>query len=387
MSKYAGHIQSVLPGTGGYGTGTNSLRLNTFDVGAGWREYGQTTNTNYWSVVDPTSSGAYPNTLVGPVVYQYKAAQGPSIISISPTATTGSNSPFMQFTRAISGQTAGQMSNYGRAVAWYLGNTGATLVTNEFKSLPKIEDVIFDFDVDQAMSVPPATGNVNFVANVCRDISQYANTLQQTLGGLGGGNARYKGFGTGLTYEYLPWHIDWNASAFASSEFTTVNLGPVFSTNKMTISIWAANTVSPGESYTIFQYIEAGINITVSYVYDPGPPPLNPVIYIGYNSGTGGGTIEYQVDTSWHNITIVRNSNNITVYEDGQNRASASNFGTDNFVGGGTMVIGDSLVQGYGLSLNSVYMWKDDLSAYTVPGTPYNGVDFFYQGSKASFGY
>jgi hypothetical protein len=385
MSKYSGHIQSVLPGTGGYGTGTNSLRINKFDFGVGWRDYGQTTNTNYWSVVDPTSSGAYPNTLVGPVVYQYKAAQGPSIISFSSAGNTGSNSPFMLFTRAISGQTAGQMPDYRKATDWYLGNTGTALVTNEFKSLPKIEDVIFAFDVDQVMSVPPATGNINFVADVSRDISQYANTLQQTLGG-GGGNARYQGFGQS-PQEALPWHIDWNASAFSSSEFTTVNLGPVFSSNKMTISIWAANTVSPGESYTIFQYIESGINITVSYIYDPGPPPLNPVIHIGYNSGSGGGTIEYEVDTSWHNITITRNSNNITIYEDGLNLASASNFGTDNFVGGGTMVIGDSLVQGYGLSLNSVYMWKDDLSSYTVPGTPYNGVDFFYQGSKASFGY
>ncbi len=382
MSKYTGHIQSILPGTGGYGTGTNSLRLNTFDVGAGWREYGQTTNTNYWSVVDPTSSGAHPNTLVGPVVYQYKAAQGPSIVSFSPVGNTGSNSPFMLYSRAISGQTAGQMGTYGRAVAWYLGNTGATVVTNEFKSLPKIEDVIFAFDADQAMSVPPATGSVTQVALISKDISQYGNSIQQTT--FGATRVRYRGFGQSVQ-QPLPWHIDWSHLASANAQFYTPTSGPLFSSDKMTINIWLKITAD-NNFYEIFTYSgEATSLAQIQVLHDGGTNQIQ-IAYQNMDTGVVNTLNVSYTSGSWVNLTIVRNSANITVYQNSVQVASASNFGIGSFGGGGQMFVGDNTAQGVGLLFNSVYMWKDDLSIYTAPGTPYNGVEFFYQGSKASFG-
>lgn len=378
MSKYAGHIHSMFPGTGGWSAGLNSgsLRINKFDWGVGWQEYGPTGDTKFWALIDPPYSGltafglGLSGQTAGIVVYEYKAANGPSIHSFDPQA---GSTAFLNYTKSRGGITAGATA--AQALNWYVGNTGAAVVTNIFKSIPFPKNLVYAWDVDQGLSVIPDPANVVVPSVTTYDMTQKTWPVTMTY------SIKEPALNGALRSVPQPWNISWLLGSDA--DFSSAPSTALVSAEAFSVSIWA-RVYSSAVNYNMFYLYDAS-GYYVSMYYDASGDR----IMLDYDLGGSPNTLRFTIGggytSKWQNFTIVVSGDEVYTYVDNGGVDSGPANATVSFGPILSMTIGDPSNNQQAWQFNSIYMWDMNIVTEmpTLSGT--SGLTFFYDSSKDGF--
>jgi hypothetical protein len=235
-----GQVHSVLSqGTAGAWTVPGPyVRLNTFQFGVGTQGYGP--SPSYYSVVQPVSSGggngpgSFGST-AGCVYYAHKASAGPSMISF--TGGFGVTSTFVDFTNRVGmapGATKG-ITALNQAINYYATVVGGeTVVSNRFKTIPQISNLILYFDVDQWMCVTPRDTSLLQIGPSGRELSSNYATWTHVPTPPTGIAPALRGYPNSL-----PWYLDFYTGGQDTGYIDfNVTGGFLFGAKDFAISYW-----------------------------------------------------------------------------------------------------------------------------------------------------
>ena len=361
MAKAPGHIHSIRSGTAGATGGYPSLIVSTSSIGCGWREYGPTSDSNHFSMIDPpyNPGGAVAGfgQTGGCVLYENKASGGPSIRVFQPGI--GVTGDFLNWTRVLNGTTAGYKLE--DAITSYLGSPTMALVSNAFKSLPFIETVTLAIDADQWMSCPPSdTSGMNKLYNKALSLTKNAAFLTNT------------GFldRTGYTFgnpDPLPWYIPIQSTQSLDSSILTIMNG----FGRFSFSMWVR---LENQDSDLFNFDDGTYNLRMAY--SATNERINVVGNFGSawsfstpnNSATPG---------NWRNITLCYDGANVSSYINGSDTGGTSTTMSGNFSDFSDFRIGDN-GGGAKFDLNCFYFWTNrDLQTIIQPSGNMALVDFY----------
>lgn len=291
---------------GGTGAATDniSLRLNNFNFGVGYRGYGETVNTGYYTVIDPPSTGGSGTgelgSTAGCTVYSYKSTEGPSMIVFGPGTAT--NVSFPAYTEYLAGVTASTVPD---AIQWFMTTSvNDAVVSNRFKTVPNIESLVYYFDTNQWMCVPPNNTDYRIYGSG-KDLSQ--NKLPWAFASVGDPVGYYGWNATDQTA--LPWFLDFGTDS-STKGYIDMGAGDFLkNATEFTISMWFA-TASTNGTTPLFTFTDTSSNSIIINLYQPVAGVAG--ISCDINPG-GAGAVNLtgelgSVPVTWRNVVVTNSS-------------------------------------------------------------------------------
>jgi hypothetical protein len=309
-----GQVHSVLSqGTAGSFSAGPYVRLNTFQFGVGTQGYGP--SPSYYSVVQPVSSGggngpgSFGST-AGCVYYAHKAAAGPSMISF--TGGFGVTSTFVDFTNKVwmaPGLTKG-ITALHQAIDYYgtLGG-GETVVSNRFKTIPQIDNLILYFDVDQWMCIRPSDLSLTTPRPDGKELSSNYSTFNHIPSPPTNASPFLSGYPNPL-----PWYVEFNSGGTIDLGYFDFN-SPGFLVGKkdFTVSYWIKFLAVPPSQVVQFNHIDVLSNYVYTYAEDDGFGNLR-IGALVYDGTTSYAVSYTPAPSGWMLVTLTGNQDALELW-------------------------------------------------------------------------
>jgi hypothetical protein len=189
---------------------------------------------------------------------------------ISFTGGFGVTSTFVDFTNKVwmaPGLTKG-ITALHQAIDYYgtLGG-GETVVSNRFKTIPQIDNLILYFDADQWMCIRPSELSLNKPSSNGKELSSNYSTFNHIPSPPTNDIPGLRGYPNPL-----PWYVEFNSGGVIDLGYLDFGVPSDFLAGKkdFTVSYWIKFLAVPPSQTVQFNHIDAFSNYVYTYAEDDG---------------------------------------------------------------------------------------------------------------------